>query len=288
MEPVGCNSTMADILWRGMTRPELDAAYNNAAAVENSAEKIAEYAERSARMRARRNELLDLRYGPKPRNLIDIYHSDAANAPLFAFVHGGYWLRNSKETFACAAEGPLAHGIDVAMIGYTLAPEATLSEIDGEIRTALRFLRAEGNRLGIAQNGIVLSGWSAGGHLAAMTLSEADAGLSISGLYDVEPCRLNYVNDTLHMTAEEARAMSPILSLETQTRPMTIAYGLAERPEFQRQSRDYHAARMAAGLPSELLALEGHDHFSILEELADPAGKLARAAVALAARLRSR
>ena len=273
---------MNEIVWGGMSRAQLDAAYNNSAAVKNSDQKIAEYTERSARLRAHRNELLDLRYGPKPRNTIDIYRSGALNAPFFVFIHGGYWLRNSKETFACAAEGPLARGIDVAMVGYTLAPEAKLTEIVSEIRAALRFLRAEGGKLGVGQNGVILSGWSAGGHLTAMALSEVDAGLPISGVYDVEPCRLNYVNDTLHMTADEARAMSPILHLETQQKPMMIAYGLAERPEFQRQSRDYHAARKNAGLPSELLPLEGHDHYSIIEELAAPSGKLTNAIITLA------
>jgi arylformamidase len=273
---------MNEILWRGMTREELDAAYNNAAAVRNSAEKIADYTARSERFRAKNSELLDLAYGPKPRNRIDIFRSGANKAPLFAFIHGGYWLRNSKETFACTAEGPLAHGIDVAMIGYTLAPDAKLTEIAAEIQAAMRFLRTEGPTLGVGQNGFVLSGWSAGGHLTMMALSEADAGLPISGIFDVEPCRLNYVNETLRMTPEEAIAMSPIRHLEKQNKPLILAYGLAERPEFQRQPQEYHAAREAAGLVSELLPLGGHDHFSILEELADPEGRLALAAVRLA------
>lgn len=273
---------MNKIVWRGMTREELDAAYNNSAAVQNSAEKVADYTERSSRFRAKNNGLLDLAYGPKPRNRIDIFRSGAKKAPLFAFIHGGYWLRNSKETFACTAEGPLAHGIDVAMIGYTLAPDATLTEITEEVRDAMRFLRMEGPKLGAGQNGIVLSGWSAGGHLTMMTLEHADAGLPISGIFDVEPCRLNYVNETLRMTPDEAIAMSPIRHLEKQNRPLVIAYGLAERPEFQRQPQEYHAAREAAGLASELLPLDGHDHFSILEELASPNGKLTLAATSLA------
>jgi acetyl esterase/lipase len=279
---------MNEIVWGGMTRAQLDAAYNNSAAVKNSDQKIADYTERSARIRAQQDGLRDLRYGPKPRNLIDIYRSGAANAPLFVFIHGGYWMRNGKETFACTAAGPLAHGIDVAMIGYTLAPEATLTAINDEIHAALRFLRAEAPKLGTGQNGVILSGWSAGGHLTAMALAEVDAGLPISGVYDVEPCRHNYVNDTMRMSADEARAMSPILHLETQRKPMIIAYGQLERPEFQRQSRDYHAAREKAGLPSELLPLDGHEHYSILEELAAPEGKITHALLRLANLVRSK
>ena len=127
----------------------------------------------------------------------------------------------------------------------------------------------------------MVSGWSAGGHLTAMTVGDADAGLAISGIFDIEPCRLNYLNEKLNMTTDEQVALSPIRQLPARSPPLTIAYGTAELPELQRQSQDYHAARKAAGLPSELLPLAGHDHFSILEELASPNGALCEAVICL-------
>lgn len=272
---------MTEIIWRGMTRVELDAAYNNGLAVRNSAEKMAEWTERSARLRRERPEALDIPYGPKPRNRIDIFRSGHSSAPLFAFIHGGYWQRNSKEVFSCVAAGPLAHGFDVALIGYTLAPEATLTEIVGEVRTALRWLRQHGSEHGISANRILVSGWSAGGHLTAMALGEAGAGLSISGVFDLEPCRLNYLNDALHLSQHEVETLSPIRQQPSQSGPLIVAFGEAELPELQRQSRDYHDARMKAGVASELMPLSGHDHFSIIEELAFPDGKLAQAAARL-------
>src|SRR5262249_35641255 len=102
-----------EIVWRGMTRAQLDAAYNNSAAVRNSAEKLAEWAARSANLRAKMGELLDLRYGPRERNRIDLFRCGQRAAPLLVFIHGGYWQRNSKEIFGCMAEGPLALGLDV-------------------------------------------------------------------------------------------------------------------------------------------------------------------------------
>lgn len=273
---------MTEIVWRGMTRAELDAAYNNGAAVKNSADKLADWTERSKRVRAARPELLDISYGPRPRNRIDIFRSGAVRAPLLAYIHGGYWQRNAKEFYACLAEGPLARGIDAAFIGYTLAPEATLTEIVNEVRAALRWLRENGPQRGVGQTRLIVSGWSAGGHLTAMVLPEADAGLAISGIYDIEPCRLNYLNEKLNMTVDEQIALSPIRQLPGRSPPLTMAYGTVELPELQRQSRDYHAARLAAKLPSELLPLDGHDHFSILEELARPAGRLTEAVARLA------
>lgn len=272
------------VVWNNMTRAELDAAYDNTNAVADSGERREAWIARSDAFRKRHAEGLDLAYGPRPRNKIDLFRCGAAKAPLFAFIHGGYWQRNAKETFACMAAGPLANGMDAAFIGYTLCPEATLSEIVDEIAAAVRWLRRDGPRHGVGEGRLVVSGWSAGGHLTATTLAmdEVDAGLAISGIYDVEPCRLNYLNDKLRLTAEEAAKTSPLLHLPKKSAPVVLAYGTGELPELQRQSVAYHDARRAAGLSSELLPLAGLNHFSIMDELEKPDGVLARAAHKLA------
>lgn len=271
---------MSDPIWRGMTRDELDAAYNNSAAVPHSTATRDRWVARSAKLRAADQGALDLIYGPKPRNKIDLFRCGAPEAPLFVFIHGGYWQRNEKETFACMAEGPLARGFDVALIGYTLAPDATLSEIVQETHDAILFLRREPCAGAVS---VTVSGWSAGGHLTAMAmgLDEVDAGLAISGVFDIEPCRLNYLNEKLHLTEEDVDALSPIRHLPKTAKPMTVAFGAVELPELQRQSVDYAQARNDAGLATELLALPGHDHFSVLDELQKPNGKLTEALVRL-------
>jgi arylformamidase len=276
---------MSETVWRGMTREQLDQAYDNTRAVADSGTRREAWVQRSEAFRQRHPEALDLSYGPRPRNKIDLYRCGKAKAPLFAFIHGGYWQRNAKETFACTAAGPLANGMDVAFLGYTLCPDVTLSEIVAEIAAAVRWLRREGPRHGVGEGRLVVSGWSAGGHLTATTLAldEVDAGLAISGIYDVEPCRLNYLNDNLRLTAEEAARTSPILHLPKKSAPVVLTYGTGELPELQRQSVDYHKAREAAGLPSELLPLKGLNHFSIMDELEAKDGALAKAAAKLGA-----
>jgi arylformamidase len=279
--------TLAPVVWNGFTRAALDAAYNNSAAVANGADTVAAWAKRSGATLARPGVVRDLRYGPRERNRIDLLPSGAAQAPLLAFIHGGYWQRNAKEGFACMAEGSLAAGIDVALLGYTLAPEATLTDIVAEIRAAVAFLRREAPGHGMGRGPLIVSGWSAGGHLTATTLAmpEVDAGLAISGVFDVEPCRLNYLNDKLGLTAEEAARMSPIRHFDPAQKPVTLAYGGAELPELQRQSRDYAAALAHAGIGAALLPIAGHNHFTILEELARPDGALVRAVQAIVAGL---
>lgn len=272
------------VVWRGMTRAELDAAYNNSAAVPQSAKYLEDWTARSAAFRAARSEHLDIAYGPRERNRIDLFRCGSRGAPLLLFIHGGYWQRNSKDAFAWIAEGPLALGLDVALPGYTLAPEVTLTEIVEEVRAAVTFLRREGPARGVGAGRLVVSGWSAGGHLTAMTMgmAEVDAGLSISGIFDVEPCRLNYLNEKLRLSAEEAAAMSPLHHLPARAGPLVCAYGARELPELRRQSEDFMVAWSARGLRGRAMPLAGHDHYSILDELASPSGRLATIARDLA------
>jgi acetyl esterase/lipase len=273
-------------LYRDMDRTALDAAYNNTAAVADSANFITDWDRRSAALKAERPAHLDLRYGPRERNRIDYFAAGKAGAPVLAFVHGGYWQMRAKETFRFVAAGPLAHGIDVALIAYTLAPEATLREIVDEVNAALTWLGSNVQSLGGDADRICLSGWSAGGHLTAAGLGHpaVRGGIAISGIFDLEPIRLSYLNDRLGLQEEDVEPLSPIRNLPRVSPPLFVAYGTSELPELQRQSREFAHARSEAGLPGRLVPLPGHNHFTILEELADPGGALTALVLELARR----
>lgn len=265
-------------VWQDFTQTTLDAAYNNMAAVADSSERLADWTERSAALRARMPDELDIVYGPRERNRIDIFRSGKPVAPLLVFIHGGWWQRNSRQVFSCMAEGPLALGMDVALIGYTLAPDARLAEIAAEVGVALDVLAARESA-----RTCVLSGWSAGGHLTATALAHTfvAAGLSISGVFDLEPIRHSYINEKLRLDANEVRLLSPGLQ-KAVPKPFVLAYGTNELAELQRQSRDYGSKLAQTGSRTALEPLYGHDHFSILEELARPDGLLSRKALELA------
>jgi acetyl esterase/lipase len=250
-------------LYRGMDRAALDAAYNNGAAVRNSAEIVTDWQARSDRLRTAHAATMDQRYGPAERNRIDRFPGDPSR-PTLVFIHGGYWQMRAKEVFAFIAEGPLAHGIGVALVGYTLAPQIRLDGIVAEIRSALGFISEQNKNL-------VLSGWSAGGHLTAMCMDHpaVRAGLAISGIYDLEPMRLSYINDKLRLDEAEQKRNSPAL-LPASGKPLVVAYGKAELPELQRQSQEY-----GKKVGARVLGLPGHDHFTILEEFS-PQGALTR------------
>ncbi|UYN98051.1 MAG: alpha/beta hydrolase [Enhydrobacter sp.] len=259
-----------------MSRAERDAAYNNSNAVRNSGELNAAREAASKAYREKHPAHLDLRYGPRERNAWDLFPAADPNAPCIVFIHGGYWQRNSREQFANLIAGPAARGWAAALPGYTLAPDASLTEIVAEINAALDWLATNGPSHGIAGK-VVLSGWSAGGHLTAACLghSRVSAGLAISGVFELGPIRDTYLNEKLKLTDDEIVKLSP-LRLPMVKKPLAIAYGTAELPPLVGDSRDLHARRSAGHLPGALIPVPGADHFTIVHELRDTDGMLSR------------
>jgi arylformamidase len=155
--------------WTALSQAERDAAYDNNTAVKNSAALIAERNQMSEALRASRKSFLDIPYGDRERTKIDLYPAADKAAPCLVFLHGGYWQRNSREVFAMLVEGVAAHGWSVAIPGYSLAPEVSLTDIVTEISQSLDWLTENGESYSIS-GPVVLSGWSAGAHLVALAL----------------------------------------------------------------------------------------------------------------------
>jgi len=262
--------------WGAMSRAERDAAYDNIGAVKESASLNAARAAASTAFRAAHPEHLDLRYGPRERNTWDLFPAKDPKAPCLVFIHGGYWQRNSKDQFANLIGGPFAHGWAGALPGYTLAPNASMTEIVAEIHAALDWLAEHGPTHGIA-GPIVLSGWSAGGHLTAMCLDHQSivAGLAISGLFELGPIRDTDLNEKLCLTDMEIAKLSP-LRLPVVHKRLAITYGTAELPPLVRDSRDLHELRAASHAPGALIPVAGANHFTIVHELRDVDGELTR------------
>ena len=266
------------MLYRGMDRAALDAAYNNSAAVglARREEYVAGWAKRSDAFRKARGGRIDLRYGAGERQRLDIFPCGAPGAPTLVYIHGGYWQSNDKEPYAFVGEGLLPAGFNLALIEYTLAPAARLDAIVREIRTAVAWVVDHAKEHGGDPARVFVSGHSAGGHLTAVAMDDlrVAGGVAISGIYDLEPIRLNYLNEKLGLDPAETARNSPIVKLPSGASPLVVTVGLGELPELIRQSEEYAAAWQRAGLPGRYLPLAGHEHFSILDELARPDGAL--------------
>ena len=261
--------------WRAMDQAQLDAGLNNGTAVAGSADITAGWVKRSEAMKAKYPDQLDLSYGPGARHRLDLLKV-TEGGPTLVLIHGGYWQMRSKDFFTCFAAGPMAHGINVAVIGYTLAPEATLEEIVAELHAGVDMLVNKASTLGIDANRIVVGGWSAGGHLTATTLTHPaiKGGVAISGIYDLEPIRHSYLNEKLKLDEAMAVRTSPLMQDGGPAAPLSLVVGGHELPLLRQQTADMAAFRAAHGLPVSYEEIPGADHFTIMEQLESPTGRI--------------
>ncbi len=239
-----------------------------------------DFAERSAVTRQCPTALLDMAYGPAPSSRVDIFLPHGTEpAPLLIFIHGGYWRALDKRDFSFVADAYLAAGIAVAMPNYALAPQVTVSEIVAEVCSGVAWLiGTEGARIGYDANRVVVSGHSAGGHMAASAVrrdrvpsleGKLRGCVCLSGLFDLEPLLHTSVNRDLHMSSVEARALS-LYDADLIDAPLLLAAGALETSGFQDQSLDFAQHCRTGGRAAETMLVAGRNHFDLVDEFADP------------------
>lgn len=237
------------------------------------AEHAAQY--RAARFAASLAEL-DIPFGASARQIVDIFASDKrSDGPLVVFIHGGYWRAMAPSAFSGLAEGLNAHGVTFAMTGYDLCPQVSISDIVDQTRQALLFLYRRHSRR------LIVTGHSAGGHLAAAMLATdwqvfdappdlVPAAMAFSGLFDLVPMTRISLNADFKMDEAEARRLSPLFWRPPTGRIFDAVVGGAESAEYLRQSRTIVDAWGKAGVVTRFDAPVGANHFTIIEPLADP------------------
>lgn len=261
---------------------DLQAEYDNGAKVPEYPAIAERWAREAAAFRATHAHAdLDIAYGPTERQALDLFWPGVERrAPVVIFVHGGYWQRAHRTMFSHLAHGLLAHGVAVAMPSYDLCPHVSLSALVEQVRDSAAFLH---RRLG---GRFLVTGHSAGGHLTAMLMATdwsarecpgdlVPSGMPISGLFDLPPLTQTTINTALGLDEAEARRLSPLYLPRPNARLHAFVGGF-EGSEYTRQSRSIADAWGGAwdSLP------ELH-HFSIVEELQNPASRMVAKALSL-------
>ncbi len=265
---------------------DLEAEYNNRARVPDHATHIAGWQRDAAAYRATARCELDLAYGPGERHRLDLFYPQGGDrgGPIVMFIHGGYWQAFDKSSSSHLARGANERGLTVAVPSYDLAPQVGLADIITQIEAAANFVMERTGRP------LVVSGHSAGGHLAACLMARpaglkhpVRAAMPISGLFDLVPLVPTSINRNLRLTVEEARRLSPVEWTPPTEGRLVAVVGGAESGEFLRQSRMIVESWGKAGVATRYHEVPGAHHFDVIAGLAEPSDPLVDILVGLAA-----
>ncbi|TPK58076.1 MULTISPECIES: alpha/beta hydrolase [unclassified Mesorhizobium] len=266
-----------------------DNAYANGANIAGSDRWPAAWVEPAQAFRdalaAKGRAQLDIAYGDRPRNRLDLFLPAGAPKGLVVFIHGGYWLESDKDSWSHLARGSVDSGFAVAMPSYTLCPAIRIAGISHEIGAAI------GKAAAMVGGPLMLTGHSAGGHLAsrmATTSTPLAAGVarrvrhvvSISGLHDLRPLMRTGMNAALKIDEAEALTESPALLRPMDGARVTCWAGGGERSEFLRQNALLANIWTGLGAITSAVVEPDRHHYDIVEGLADPAHPLTRVLLA--------
>jgi arylformamidase len=253
---------------------DLEVEYNNRARVPENPALIAGWARDAKTYRETHPSWHVISYGAGARHTIDFFPAEN-DGPIVVFIHGGYWQALDSSYFSHLAAGLNAHGVSVAIPSYDLCPGVSVGDIIEQMRAMTRELAKLGRPL-------VMSGHSAGGHLAACMLATewralhaalpadlVSAVYAISGLFDLGPLISTSVNIPLHLNDLSAREVSPLFWPAPSRGSLDAVVGGDESAEYFRQSQTIVDV-WGVSIPTRYEAISGANHFTVIAGMADP------------------
>ncbi len=284
---------MKSTLLRNLDRVALDREYDNLKKVspEFFRQLSARLDDASIEARDKHRAALDIAYGPSSLERLDIFRARSTGSHVHVFIHGGYWHALDKRDFSYVANGLVPHDITTVALNYPLLPAVRMGEQIAACRRALRWVYDNIEKYGGDSERMTISGHSAGAHLAAVLLMDTDRSDApvelpklrqaclISGIYDLEPIRLSFVNDALHLSAEDVASHSPVAMSRHSDCSLAIIVGSDEGREYLQQSSDMALAWTQSGLIPAFSVLENENHFTLRAQLGDPNSEVVRSIV---------
>jgi arylformamidase len=271
----------------------LDHQYNNRGRIPEHPAILQAWFDRSAAARERLDARLDIAYGSRAGETLDVFLPRAAGAPVLVYVHGGYWRALDKRDQSFIAPPFIEAGAMVVLPNHALCPAVSVEHIVLQIANAVAWVHRNAAAIGGDPSRIVVAGHSAGGHLATMMLCcrwqelaadlparTVQAALSVSGVFDLEPLRhAPFLAGDLALTAQSARRLSPVF-MPRPSAPLVAVVGADESEEFIRQHQRLARAWGRRGVPV-CESVPARHHMNVLHELAEPSARVHQLALGL-------
>jgi acetyl esterase/lipase len=225
---------------------------------------------------------------------LDVYRrrDTTAPQPTLIFYHGGGWIGGTKEASVMSLLPWIEMGWNVVNVEYRMARVAPAPAGVEDALCALRFVVAQAKTYGVDTNRIVVSGESAGGHLAlAAGMIPASAGftnicaaggftgsenavpkvaavINWYGITDVNDLlagsnvrsyALQWLGDSANRDVV-ARSVSPLTYVRAGLPPILSIQGDADPIVPYSQNVHLRDALTKAGVPNELFTVPGGGH----------------------------
>jgi arylformamidase len=260
---------------------DCEAGYNLKAAFPDFPEVLRGWQKETAAMRGVMLSDADIAYGAAALQRFDFYRAAGDAPPLLIFIHGGYWQGGDKSDIGFIAAPYVRAGISVAVMNYSLAPEASIEQMADEVHAMLAYARRMASQLQIDGERIALMGHSAGAHLAAyvaarLTDQPVQAVFAISGLFDLVPLIPTSLNRALTLDRLRAERLSPVLMPAPGSTRVHTIIGAHETQQFHMQ-----AAVIANCWPQVVAhhVVPATHHYTVLSPLADERSAVCQAVI---------
>jgi acetyl esterase/lipase len=213
---------------------------------------------------------------------LDAFHPNGDAKATVIVLHGGGWRVGSKDWMADVARALAGHGLLALSTQYRLLGEAPWPAQIADVKSAIRWVRRNAGRLGVAPDKIAVEGFSAGGHLALLAAGaaretafdaegddgDASVGAALAFFPPIEfqiGSQTPGITDATRLLGEAAnsaaaRLASPIHHVSAQFPPTCLLHGTSDRIVPHSTSQRMFDALSAAGLTVDLHLFAGHTH----------------------------